>query len=210
MTSHQPQTHTPASGIPTLPSFDARERLTDADLVSLAAGGHGEALTDLYERYRRPLYAMAFRVLGDAEDAHEVLQEAFLYAWTRLGTYDSSRAKVSTWLSMITRSRSIDRLRRREHINRTRSSIEQETQTAYDEAARCDPSGFDRVVAGQRNARLHRAMERLPDAQEQVLRLSFFRGLTQREIAAEVGVPLGTVKTRSVLAMRKLRRDLAG
>lgn len=162
-------------------------------------------LSSLYEQQWRFLYATALRMLSDPEDAREVVQEAFLYAWRKAESFDPSRSSAATWLSLITRSRSVDRLRRRQHRDRARSSIEQEKPEAH-----CDPTGFERVVRRERNARLRRAMGRLPEAQKQVLELSFFRGLTHRQIAAEIGIPLGTVKTRSALAMAKLHLDLTG
>ncbi len=162
-------------------------------------------LSGLYERQWRFLYATALGLLSDPEDAREVVQEAFLYAWSKSESFDPSRSSAATWLSLITRSRSVDRLRRRQHRDRIRSSIEQEKPSAHS-----DPAGFERVLRRERNDRLRRAMGRLPEAQKRVLELSFFRGLSHRQIAAEVGIPLGTVKTRSLLAMDKLHLDLTG
>ncbi len=162
-------------------------------------------LSSLYERQWHVLYATALRMLSDPEDAREVVQEAFLYAWRKAESFDPSRSSAVTWLSLITRSRSVDHLRRRQHRDRIRSSIEQEKRSAHSH-----PKGFERIVRRERNDRLRRAMGRLPEAQKRVLELSFFRGLTHRQIAAEVGIPLGTVKTRSALAMEKLHLALTG
>ncbi len=162
-------------------------------------------LSSLYERQWRFLYATALGLLNDPEDAREVVQEAFLYAWRKAESFDPARSSAATWLSLITRSRAIDRLRRRQHRARMRLSIEREEPESH-----CDPKGFDQVLRRQRKDRLHRAMGRLPEAQKRVLELSYFHGLTQRQIAAEVGIPLGTVKTRSALAMDKLHLDLTG
>jgi len=178
---------------------------TDAELLARAAAGSESAFSTLHRRLGGALYSTAVRMLQNADDAAEVLQETFLYAWSRAHSYDPSRAAVSTWLALILRSRCIDRLRRREHQRRMRTSIEREKPQSQ-----CDPAGFDRVANQQRRRCLSQAMERLPAAQKQVLELAFFRGLTHREIADEVGVPLGTIKTRSVLAMDKLHRDLTG
>jgi RNA polymerase sigma-70 factor (ECF subfamily) len=180
-------------------------RPTDAELLARAAAGSESAFSKLHDRLGRGLYCTALRILRDAEDADEVLQETFLYAWSRADAYDPSRAAVSTWLSLILRSRCIDRLRRREHQRKMRSTIEQEKPESH-----CDPAGFDRVADHQRQQCLSRALARLPAPQKQVLELAYYRGLTQREIADRVGVPLGTVKTRSVLAMNKLHLDLTG
>ncbi|MEE8523025.1 MAG: sigma-70 family RNA polymerase sigma factor [Thermoanaerobaculia bacterium] len=180
-------------------------RLTDAELLAGAAAGSESAFSRLHQRLGRPLFSTAVRMLHDAEDAAEVLQETFLYAWSRADSYDPSRAAVSTWLALILRSRCIDRLRRREYQRKMRSSIEQEKPENQ-----CDPAGFDRLLNQQRRRCLNQAMEQLPAAQKQVLELAYYRGLTQREIADKVGVPLGTIKTRSVLAMNKLHQGLTG
>ena len=190
---------------PPPPTAEMLADSTDAELLSLAAWGADSAFAELYGRYGRSLYNTALRSLANTEDAAEVLQETFLYAWTRAEKYDSSRAAVSTWLGMILRSRCIDRMRRREHQRKMKTSVEQQTQDTH-----CEPRGFDRVASRERNHTLGEAMERLPEAQKEVLELAFFRGLTHREIAAKVGVPIGTIKTRSVLAMRKLHLDLTG
>lgn len=184
---------------------ESADLATDAELLAEAAAGSENAFSRLHARLGRALYSTAMRILHDSEDAAEVLQETFLYAWSRADSYDPSRAAVSTWLALILRSRCIDRLRRRQYQRKTQSSIEQEKPLSH-----CGPAGFDRVVSQQRNQCLSQAMERLPAAQKQVLELAYYRGLTQREIAAQVGVPLGTVKTRSVLAMNKLHQDLTG
>ncbi len=201
----RPRSQTPPPAAEACLRRQPSENPTDAELLAQAAAGSESAFSQLYRRLGNALYATAVRLLHNTEDAAEVLQETFLYAWTRAASYDPSRAAVSTWLSLILRSRCIDRMRRREHQRKMRSSIEQEKPKSY-----CDPTGFDRVMSQQRHQNLSQAMERLPAPQKQVLELAFFGGMTHREIAEKVGVPLGTIKTRSVLAMDKLHKDLTG
>jgi len=143
------------------------------------------------------------RVVGAAGDAEEVLQEVFVQVWKQADRYDAKRSSVSNWLTLITRSRSIDRLRKLQVKDRT-------AQAAFAEDPRIDtsPEGARNVLFVERRVRIRAALAELPDAQSQVIELAFFEGLTQSEIAGKTGIPLGTVKTRTLLAMKKLREAL--
>lgn len=182
------------------------EALEVADLLSLAAGGNSNALSELYRRYSALLLRVAFGVLGNRQDAEEILQETFLYAWRKAKDYDPSLSSVSTWLVLITRSRSLDRLRTRHVRRRTRRQFQREPEKTTQFSA----EGFAYVLERERADRMHKAMERLPTPQRQVIDLCYYRGLTHSEAAAQAGVPLGTIKTRTILAKKKLRRELAG
>ncbi len=177
----------------------------DAELVAAIGGGSADALAELFRRFSGMLLALATRVLGDPADAEEVLQEAFLQVWNQAGRYDPSRSSVSTWLVLITRSRAIDRLRSRRVKERTLAGVQQEQKGRH----HTSPEGTGNVFRHERRERLHQEMARLPAEQRQVLELAFFRGMTQSEIAQRTAIPLGTVKTRSLLAMRKLRKALS-
>ena len=171
-------------------------------LAEIAAGGD-DALAKLYDRYSGMLLALAHRVLSDVSDAEEILQEAFLQVWNQAERYDPGRSSVSTWLVLITRSRAIDRLRSRRVAERTVASAEKEKRQTH-----TSPSGPADVLRDERRRRLGGELSKLPPEQRQVLEMAFYRGMTQSEIAAESGVPLGTVKTRTLLAVKKLRRAL--
>lgn len=175
----------------------------DATLVDRIAEGDQSALADLYDRYSGLLLALARRILSDISDAEEVLQEVFLQVWNQAGRYETGRSSVSTWLVLITRSRSIDRLRSRQVVDRTLVGLQQEKRDQH-----TSPEGVASVWMDQKRARLLSEMRELPDEQRQVLDLAFFRGMTQSEIAGTTGIPLGTVKTRTLLAMKKLRKAL--
>ena len=175
----------------------------DSDLVRRIAGRDEAALGELYDRYSGLLLALSRRVLMDSSDAEEILQEVFLQVWNQAERYDRARSSVSTWLVLITRSRSIDRLRSRQVKDRTLQSLKQEKPDQH-----TSPTGLGSVLLSQRRQRLRREMQELPAEQRQVLELAFFKGMTQSEIAQDTGIPLGTVKTRTLLAMRKLRRAL--
>ncbi len=177
--------------------------LDDRGLVRKIVERHPEALAELYDRYASMLTALAQRVLADAADAEEVLQETFLQVWNRAASYDPRRSSVSTWLVLITRSRAIDRLRSRRVKQRTLSAAQRENPVRH-----TSPAGGRHVLNQERRRRLDEEMGRLPEEQRQVLELAFYNGMTQSEIAGETGIPLGTVKTRTLLAMRKLRQAL--
>jgi len=177
--------------------------LEDVVLIRRIARRDPLALSELYDRFSGLLLALAKRVLGSTSEAEEILQEVFLQVWNQAERYDGLRSSVSTWLVLITRSRAIDRLRSRQVKDRTLQGLQQESRRLH-----TSPEGPGSVLLQQRRQRLRREMRELPEEQRQVLELAFFRGMTQSEIAATTGIPLGTVKTRTLLAMKKLRSAL--
>ncbi len=178
-------------------------RTDDKELVRAIVERKQEAVAELYDRFSSLLMALAYRVLGNAQDAEEILQETFLQVWNQAARYDPSRSSVSTWLVLITRSRAIDRLRSRQVQQRTVTAAQQEKPTSH-----TSPTGVGDVLLQERQKRLGEEMSQLPPEQRQVLELAFFGGSTQSEIAEQTGIPLGTVKTRTLLAMKKLRAAL--
>jgi len=183
--------------------------LSDAALVRLVAERRPEALAELYDRFAPTLLALARRVLDNHADAEEVLQEVFVQVWNRGERYDPARSSVSTWLVLIARSRAIDRLRSRKVVERTHEAT---AQAAVDASGvgepHTSPEALENVFNQERHERVRREMATLPAEQRQVLEMAFYQGLTQSEIAAKAGLPLGTVKTRTLLAMKKLRNAL--
>jgi len=179
------------------------QSLTDAELLEAMAEGDASALSELYDRFSSNLLALAGRVLHNPADAEEVLQEVFLHAWNRADRYEPSRSSVSTWLVLIARSRAIDRLRNRKVVERTAAAVLREKPDEH-----TSPRGVGNVLDEERRMRVRQELARLPPEQRQVIELAFFRGMTQSEIAENTGIPLGTVKTRTLLAMKKLRRAL--
>ena len=190
---------------PEKPSRARRAEISarDRELVKAIVARKSGALADLYDHYSGMLLALANRVLNDLSDSEEVLQEAFLQVWNQAERYDSQRSSVSTWLVLITRSRAIDRLRSRRVAERTVNAAEKENPQTH-----TSPEGMGHVFTQERRLRLQRELANLPDAQRQVLEMAFYRGMTQSEIAAETSIPLGTVKTRTLLAVKKLRKAL--
>ncbi len=179
----------------------AANRAEEAELVAKVSRGDEQALMDLHSRFGNLLVALAQRVLSSREDAEDVVQEVFLQVWRQAIRYDPKRSSVSTWIVMITRSRAIDRLRSRKVAERVSDSmVEQGMIPTYASA-----EGHSAVLHFERRERLQRVLADLPEEQREVLALAYFGGMTQKEIAGQTGIALGTVKTRTLLAMRKLK-----
>ncbi len=165
--------------------------------------GDAGALGDLYERYGRVVFAVTYRMLGSSEVAEEVTQDVFHAVWRRAATFDAERGAVRGWLLTIARNAAID-WRRVKGIRATReASIDEAADLASDD--RVD----ERVHVRLRDERVRTVVQALPEEQRQVLDLAFWSGLSQSEIAARTGIPLGTVKSRVRSAMAKLRDGLA-
>ncbi len=175
----------------------------DRALVARLVGGDEDALSELYDRYSSMLFALASRFVHRPQEAEDVVQEVLLQAWRQVERYDPERSSVATWLVMMTRSRAIDRIRNRNVVDRTLAAAQKEEKRTHE-----SPEGGRNVLQQERAARLQSELALLPPEQRRVLELAFFSGMTQREIAAETEIPLGTVKTRTLLAMRKLRAAL--
>jgi RNA polymerase sigma-70 factor, ECF subfamily len=178
--------------------------LGDAALVRQVADRRPEALGELYDRFSPLLLGLTARILGSRAEAEEVLQDVFLQVWNRADRYDPSRSSVSTWLVLIARSRAIDRLRSRRVAERTLEAVQQEAPGG----GHASPEAAENVLIRERRERVRSELALLPAEQREVLELAFFQGLSQSEIAGRTGIPLGTVKTRSLLAMKKLRQAL--
>jgi RNA polymerase sigma-70 factor (ECF subfamily) len=167
----------------------------DEALVRRVAGGDERAFLELYDRYSRPVYATGVRLLGDAQLAEELVQDAFTSVWQAAESFESERARFATWLYRIARNRAVDLDRRR----RVRP------QSAGDTWLQASPGGPE-PEAGVDGWDLARALSRIPDEHREVLTLAYFEGLSQREISRRTGVPLGTIKSRTTAAMKRLHR----
>jgi len=179
---------------------------TSEALLPSVARGDTAAFESLYDRYSSTLYALLLRILANPEDAQEVLQEAFVKAWTNAKMFDASRGSEIAWLISIARSRGIDRLRSR------RIRVDRENDAGREISIRSSfvesTTGADKAVQSQESSAVRSALSELPDAQRVALELAYFEGLSQSEIAAKLGEPLGTIKTRMQLGMKKLRERL--
>jgi RNA polymerase sigma factor (sigma-70 family) len=177
--------------------------LRDGQLVELVAQKDAGALEALYDRYGRAAYSLARRILTEETLAQEVVQEVFLSLWRDARRFDAGRGTVATYLLSMTHHRAVDVVRREENLRRWRTSDEG-LELEPDPKARVE----DEVEASERRAEVRAALAELPAAQREALLLAYFGGYTQREVAALVGVPLGTVKTRMAAGMRKMKEAL--
>lgn len=177
-----------------------------AALVPAIARGDVSAFEALYDRHSSTVYAVLLRILANAEDAQEVLQETFVKAWTNAKMFDAVRGTEVAWLISIARSRGIDRLRSR----RLRSDRENDAgrEVSIHSSFVETTTGAEHAVQSEERAAVRSALAELPEAQRIALELAYFEGMSQSEIAAKLGEPLGTVKTRMQLGMKKLRERL--
>ena len=176
----------------------------DRDAVAQMAAGDTDGLTALYDRHGRLVYSLALRVLRDSGDAEDVTQEVFVQAWRQAERFDDTRGSVTAWLLMVARARAIDLLRRR----RVRPQ-------PADEPVASEPSdrgpGQDlQLEWAERADAVRSALQSLPLVQRLAIELAFFEGLTHNEIAEQLEIPLGTVKTRVRQGLLRLRDMLAG
>jgi len=176
----------------------------DIDLLRRIAAGSDQALGTLYDRYSGLVWGLLRRMLGESGEAEEVLQEAFLQVWRDAQRYNPERATPRGWLLLIARSRALDRLRKRSAIQRREEAIAREAA-----GKSVAPLGSRRLEHVESRQRISSALDRLPREQRRVIELSFFHGLSQTEIAAHLGAPLGTVKSRALLGMKRLREMFA-
>ncbi len=172
--------------------------MEDEELVRQVAQGNERALSELYDRYSRPVYATGVRLLGDAHLAEELVQNAFTNVWQGAASFDPRRASFATWLYRVTRNRAVDLARGR----RVRP------QSAGENRLRTVPGGPE-PEASVDGWDVARALSRIPEEHREVLTLAYFEGLSQREISRRTGVPLGTIKSRTTAALKRLHRALA-
>jgi RNA polymerase sigma-70 factor (ECF subfamily) len=175
---------------------------TDAELFSALKAGQSSALGILYDRYASLVYRLALRILANPQEAEDLTQEIFLTLWRRR-TYNPARGSVSSFLTTLTRSRAIDKLRSRgtnlKFIQRWSQAMTAET---------LPPTPFELASLSQRSEYVRNALAQLPAKQRQVLEMAYYNGLSQSEIAKQLDIPLGTVKTWARQGLLKLRQNL--
>ncbi len=179
----------------------------DHGLISRIAAGDEEALAVLYRKYGRVVFSLAFQVTADRSASEEITQDVFSRVWRNAGRYKPETAAVETWIMSITRNRAIDEIRRRKvRIDPLPLDLDGHGgATLADE--RENPE--DRAAAEEKRARVRAALSSLPEEQREAISMAFLRGLTHSRIARELGQPVGTIKTRIRLGMRKLRDVLS-
>jgi len=176
-------------------------QVSDVELMAAIVRKDETALAELYDRYRVILFGLLLRILHSREEAEDVLQEVFLQVWRRAADFDEKRGRPFTWLVTLARSRGIDRLR----------SLAARERVALAGAKGPSEEVSDAVAdafASEQRTLVTKALEQLPEEQRGPLILAYFDGLTQSEIAAKLGAPLGTIKTRMRTGLTRLREAL--
>jgi len=177
-------------------------RYDDEKLIRLITQLQEGALSQLYDRYNRLVFSLAFAIVNDRATAEEITLDVFMRVWQKADSYRSEQAKVSTWLTHIARNHSIDVLRRRA-VRPDQYAVEWEDAIPNAESGENDPQ--DSTELSLQRERIQAALAQLPEEQKEALELAYFNVYTQRQIAERLNQPLGTVKTRLRLAMQKLR-----
>ncbi|SDG59249.1 sigma-70 family RNA polymerase sigma factor [Klenkia brasiliensis] len=194
-------------GLVTRPARRADDAAADAELVRRLRAGDRGAVDDFYERFRRPAFALARRVLADDVLAEDVLQDVFLAVWKDPGAFDTARGSVASWLLAMVHHKAVDAVRREESHRRRQTRAEDDLRMSEPIAQRdVEEEAAERVVS----ERVRTALQSLPAPQREALTLAYYGGYTQREVAALTGTPLGTVKTRMLAGMRRLKETLGG
>ena len=184
------------------------QQMLDQEMIARIGRGDQNAFSALYDRLSGPLYSLALRMLGDASDAQDALQEVFVQIWSRSATYDPEKSSVFSWAVLLTRSRAIDRLRARDRRLRVVvASGADESKVAEATDASMVESAADTAEKSDDAARVRYVLNNLPSEQRQAIDLAFFGHLTHHEIAARLGQPLGTVKARIRRGLLKLREQ---
>lgn len=187
------------------PSPGEREQ-EDNRLMLRMARGDRTAFAELYDRFSRPLYATALRVVNDASEAQDIVHDAFIALWEKAASFDTTRGSPFAWAVTLVRNRAIDRVRMR----RRRSELLAESapeDLGYDEDSAAAGAG-EFAALGDDASAVRAAVATLPPEQKRALELAFFSGLTQQQIAEQLREPLGTVKARIRRGLLKLRDSL--
>jgi RNA polymerase sigma-70 factor (ECF subfamily) len=190
-----------------LPGARAPQDITDEAMMEMIQNRNADAIGILHDRYARLLKALIMKVIHNEAESDDLLQEVYLEIWDRSGSYSREKGKALSWIVTMVRRRAIDRLRKREAYCRMEDRLAEQTKQ--------DPQDYIEHVQedaehAEMREHLQRVMADLPPAQREAIEMAYFGGLSQRDIAQATGIPLGTIKTRLELGMKKLTEALRG
>ena len=175
---------------------------SDLDLMQAIQAEDADALSQLYDRYNGILKALILRVVHNEAEADDLLQEIFMEIWNQAKNFSAQKGKPLGWMVTLARRRAIDGLRKKQAYARAEERLQNETEQQPD--AYVHNATAEEIMLGDTRVLIRKVINRLPPAQQQAIDLAFFRGMSQREIAAKTNTPLGTVKTRLELGLKKI------
>jgi RNA polymerase sigma factor (sigma-70 family) len=178
--------------------------LEEAFLLVRISQQDESALSKLYDRYARIIYAFAFKSLENVEESEEIVIDVFAQVWRTAHNYDPEKSRVDTWLFMIARSRVLDRLRKLQRSTKKQTA----SREAYLQSPNTSPDPIEDVVISERRSVILAALDQLNPKNRQVLELAYYKGLSHQQIAEAMNLPLGTVKSCIRLSLNKLRSAL--
>ena len=175
---------------------------SDLELMKAIQAEDPAALSQLYDRYNGILKALILRVIHNEAEADDLLQEIFMEIWNQAKNFSSQKGKPLGWMVTLARRRAIDGLRKKQAYARAEERLQNETEQQPD--AWVHNSTEEEILLSDTRSLIRKVISGLPLAQQQAIDLAFFRGMSQREIAAKTNTPLGTVKTRLELGLKKI------
>jgi RNA polymerase sigma-70 factor (ECF subfamily) len=175
---------------------------SDVDLMLGIQSGDADALSQLYDRYNGIVKALILRIIHNDTEADDLLQEVFMEIWNQAKNFSADKGKPLGWMVTLTRRRAIDALRKKQAYARAEERFQ--AQPEQQPLAWVQNVTEDEIHAGDTRAIMGKVISSLPEAQQQVIELAFFQGMSQREIASHTNIPLGTVKTRLELGLKKI------
>ncbi|HEY4416849.1 MAG TPA: sigma-70 family RNA polymerase sigma factor [Verrucomicrobiae bacterium] len=185
---------------------DQTNRERDAELVRQIAVGDRVAFAEFYDQYAPLLFSIAARIMGNTDDAEDVLQESFLQIWEKAGSFDPSLGKLSVWAISLVRNKAIDRIR----SSQRRARLWQQATAEFLIVAEVDNTANEAIHGHDKTRLIQSAIIELPVEQRCAIELAFFSGLSQNEISEKLQAPLGTVKARIRRGLLKLHDQLKG
>lgn len=175
---------------------------SDVDLMLGIQSGDQDALSQLYDRYNGIMKALILRIIRNDTEADDLLQEVFMEIWNQAKNFSAEKGKPLGWMVTLTRRRSIDALRKKQAYARAEERLQAEPE--QQPLAWVQNTTEKEIEAGDTRVLMAKVINSLPEAQQQVIELAFFQGMSQREIASNTNIPLGTVKTRLELGLKKI------
>ena len=178
----------------------------EVQLMKRIKARDADALEELYDLYNRLLFSMVISIVKKREEAEDVLQEVFVKIWNKADSFNEDRGNVYSWIVTLTRNKAIDRIRSKDYKTQQKASVSIHQTLFSLEGDKHDP--LETTIFSDRAELVKKALQEIPESQSQVIKIAYYRGMTQSEISDHLDIPLGTVKTRTRQGMIKLKRIL--